>query len=80
MLKNEVKKSKQDRVWWVLTSQWGHSGAQGQIPSSATLMRTADVGVDGEGSVSKEKVADGLPCLEDGCSTVFFFFFFNILT
>ena len=43
-------------------------------------MWTADVGVDGEGSVSKEKVADGLPCLEEGCSTVFFFFFFNILT
>ena len=36
-----------------------------------------DVGVDGEGSVSKEKVADGLPCLEEGCSTVFFLFFFS---
>lgn len=28
----------QDCVWWVLTGQWGHSGAQGQIPSGAMLM------------------------------------------
>lgn len=38
-----------------------------------------DAGVDGEGSVSKEKVADRLPCLEEGCSTAFFFFHFSIL-
>ena len=36
------------------------------------------VGADGEGSVSKEKVTDGLPCLEEGSSTVFFFHF-NVL-
>lgn len=40
-------------------------------------------GVDGEGSVSKEKMADGLRCLKKGSSTLTFFiltFYFDLIS